>query len=176
MRVVEFARNVCGLAGAHSTEFDKETAHPVICLLDDQKTITEMGGTMRLGAQPTKLAPGSQAALSYADEKVSERHRHRYELNNIYRQQLIEKGLLISGTSPDDSLVEIVEIPTHPWFLAVQYHPEFHSKPTAAHPLFAGFVRSAVEHRQRRGDRPQPNPSDAATSGEETVPFLRKAR
>ena len=139
--VVEYARNVCDLENAHSTEFDKESHHPVICLLDDQKTKTDMGGTMRLGAQPAKLEPGSRAAECYGTEEISERHRHRYEVNNVYRQQFAANGLLISGTSPDGSLVEIVEIPEHRWFVAVQYHPEFKSKPTSAHPLFAGFYR-----------------------------------
>ncbi len=175
--VVEFARNVCGLEGAHSTEFNKETRHPVIGLLDDQRAITDMGGTMRLGAQPTKLSAGSHAAKSYAAEQVSERHRHRYEVNNEYRQQLIDEGLSIAGTSPDGSLVEIIELPAHPWFVAVQYHPEFQSKPTAAHPLFAGFVRAAVEHRQARGDRAtESSPENPSSGEEETVPFLRKAR
>ena len=175
--VVEIARDVCGLEGAHSTEFDKETRHPVICLLDAQKTITDMGGTMRLGAQPTKLAAGSHAAASYAAEEISERHRHRYEVNNDYRQQLVDQGLLIAGTSPDGSLVEIIEFPSHPWFVAVQYHPEFQSKPTAAHPLFAGFVRAAVEHHQSRGDRPrESSPTNPSSDEEETVPFLRKVR
>ncbi len=144
--VVEFARNVCDLENAHSTEFDKESNHPVICLLDDQKTKTDMGGTMRLGRQPAKLTPGSRAAECYGAEEISERHRHRYEVNNVYRQQFIANGLLISGTSPDGSLVEIVELPEHRWFVAVQYHPEFKSKPTSAHPLFAGFVGAAVDY------------------------------
>jgi len=144
--VIEFARNVCGLEGAHSTEFDKETRHGVICLLDDQKTVTDKGGTMRLGAYPAKLDPESHAAKAYGAEVVSERHRHRYELNNVYRQQFIANGLMIAGTSPDGSLAEIVELPGHRWFVAVQYHPEFKSKPTKAHPLFAGFIGAAIEH------------------------------
>ncbi len=175
--VVEFARNVCGMTGAHSTEFDKETRYPVICLLNDQKTITDKGGTMRLGAQPTNLAAESHAAESYGKQLVSERHRHRYEVNNEYRQQLIDQGLAITGTSPDGSLVEIVELPSHPWFLAVQYHPEFQSKPTAAHPLFAGFVKAAVAHRQTRKERSSETSSETSPTGEEeTVPFVRKAR
>ena len=151
--VVEFARNVCQLQGAHSTEFDKETRHPVICLLDDQKSITDKGGTMRLGAQPAELADGSAAAAAYKTNSISERHRHRYEFNNQYRQQFTAHGLAIAGTSPDQSLVEIVELPGHPWFVAVQYHPEFKSKPTAAHPLFAGFIGAAIDHRTLRRDR-----------------------
>ena len=151
--VVEFARNVCGLDKAHSTEFDKETNHPVICLLDDQKTKVDKGGTMRLGAQPAKLTSGSRANECYDAEEISERHRHRYEVNNVYRQQFAAHGLLISGTSPDGSLVEIVELPEHRWFVAVQYHPEFKSKPTMAHPLFTGFVGAAVDHHSAKADR-----------------------
>jgi CTP synthase len=143
---IEFARNVCHLPGAHSTEFDKETRHPVICLLDEQRSITDKGGTMRLGAQTAKLDPDSKSAKAYGSEQISERHRHRYEFNNIYRQQFAANGLKVAGTSPDGSLVEIVELPDHRWFVAVQYHPEFKSKPTAAHPLFAGFIAAAVEH------------------------------
>jgi CTP synthase len=144
--VIEFARNVCGLEGAHSTEFDKETRHGVICLLDDQKTVTDKGGTMRLGAYPAKLDPESHSAKAYGAEVVSERHRHRYELNNVYRQQFVANGMRIAGTSPDGSLAEIIELPGHRWFVAVQYHPEFKSKPTEAHPLFAGFIGAAIEH------------------------------
>ena len=144
--VVEYGRKILGLDGANSSEFDKDTPHPVICLLDEQKTITDKGGTMRLGAQPARLAPGSRVAGCYGSEEISERHRHRYEFNNDYRDRYIEAGLAISGTSPDGSLVEIVEIPAHPWFVAVQFHPEFKSQPTKAHPLFAGFVAAAVEH------------------------------
>lgn len=151
--VVEFARNVCGLTDAQSTEFEKETTHPVICLLDDQKTKTDMGGTMRLGAQPAKLLPGSKSAEAYGANEISERHRHRYEVNNVYRQQFTAHGLSIAGTSPDDSLVEIVEIPEHRWFVAVQYHPEFKSKPTQAHPLFHGFIDAAVAHHDAKSDR-----------------------
>lgn len=158
--VVEFGRNVCGLEGAHSTEFDKDTPHPVICLLDEQRTITDMGGTMRLGAQPTKLEPGSIAAGCYEAEQVSERHRHRYEFNNgQYRSQFEANGMHFSGTSPDGKLVEVIELPDHPWFLAVQYHPEFKSKPTSAQPLFAGFVEAATKHRSRKADNSKSSPS-----------------
>jgi CTP synthase len=175
--VVEFARNVCGMEGAHSTEFDKETRYPVICLLNDQKTITDKGGTMRLGAQPTALVAGSHAATDYDRLQISERHRHRYEVNNEYRQQLIDQGLAVTGTSPDGTLVEIIELPNHPWFLAVQYHPEFKSKPTSAHPLFAGFIKAAVEHREGRKERSNDSQSTQSVgSDEETVPFVRKAR
>ncbi len=144
--VVEYARNVVGLEGANSTEFDKDTPHPVICLLDEQKNITDKGGTMRLGAQPAELVPESRAAECYKTEKISERHRHRYEFNNDYRRQFADCEMQITGTSPDGKLVEIVEVPDHPWFLAVQFHPEFKSQPIAPQPLFAGFIGAAVEY------------------------------
>ncbi|MHB1036151.1 MAG: CTP synthase [Pirellulales bacterium] len=149
--VIEFARHAAGLEGAHSTEFDKDNPHPVICLLDEQKSITDKGGTMRLGAQEARLAPESKSAACYNSQGISERHRHRYEFNNVYREQLTARGLRIAATSPDGSLVEIVELADHPWFVAVQFHPEFKSKPTASHPLFAGFVGAAVERRANRG-------------------------
>jgi CTP synthase len=151
--VIEFGRNVCGLAGAHSTEFDKNTAHPVICLLDEQKEITQKGGTMRLGAQPTRLEADSVAASCYGKTEISERHRHRYEFNNVYRQQFTAHGMRFSGMSPDGALVEVIELPEHPWFVAVQYHPEFKSKPTSPQPLFAGFVGAAVQRNRTRGER-----------------------
>jgi CTP synthase len=152
---IEFARNVVGLTGAHSTEFDKNTPHPVICLLDEQKAITDKGGTMRLGAQPAHLAAGSKAAAAYGRQVVSERHRHRYELNNLYRQQFSANGLQSTGTNPDGSLVEIIELDNHPWFVAVQFHPEFKSKPTGAHPLFSGFIGAALEKHLSRGTATQ---------------------
>jgi CTP synthase len=151
--VVEFARNVVGLQRAHSTEFDKDTPHPVICLLDEQKNVVEMGGTMRLGAQPCALRRGSKAYACYGRERISERHRHRYEFNNVYRQQFAAHAMRIAGTSPDGSLVEIIELENHPWFVVVQFHPEFKSKPTAAHPLFAGLVGAAVERHAQRSER-----------------------
>jgi CTP synthase len=162
--VIEFARDVCSLAGAHSTEFDKDATDPVICLLDEQKSITDKGGTMRLGAQPTRLEPGTIAAQCYGTTEVSERHRHRYEFNNRYRQQFAAHGMKFSGTSPDGSLVEVVEVPEHPWFLAVQYHPEFKSKPTAAQPLFAGFVGAAVDHSHGKSGRDAGNAAPAANN------------
>jgi CTP synthase len=152
---IEFARNVVGLAGAHSTEFNKDTPHPVICLLDEQQAVTDKGGTMRLGAQPAHLAIGSKAAACYGRGIISERHRHRYEFNNLYRQQFAANGLVVAGHSPDGELVEIIELAEHPWFVAVQFHPEFKSKPTAAHPLFAGFIGAAVERRLSRGSTAQ---------------------
>jgi len=160
--VVEFARNVCGLEGAQSTEFDKETPHPVIGLLDDQQAITKKGGTMRLGAQPAKLDPASLSAQCYAATEISERHRHRYELNNKYRSQFVANGLCIAGTSPDDALVEIIELPEHSWFVAVQFHPEFQSKPTASHPLFTGFVAAAIEYHAARLERPTESAKEEA--------------
>ncbi|WP_436716795.1 CTP synthase [Roseiconus lacunae] len=154
--VIEFARHVCGLEKAHSSEFDKDTPDPVICLLDEQQNVTQLGGTMRLGSQPTVLSPGSKAHQCYDADNVDERHRHRYEFNNAYRQVFQDAGLVISGTSPDGSLVEIVEQPDHPWFVAVQYHPEFKSKPLKAHPLFAGFVEAAINRASERRSSDQP--------------------
>jgi len=151
--VIEFGRHVIGLSGAHSTEFDKDSAHPVICLLDEQRQITQKGGTMRLGAHPARLAAGSRAAQAYDADKIEERHRHRYEFNNVYRQQYSAHGMEAVGTSPEGSLVEIVELNDHPWFVAVQFHPEFKSKPTKSHPLFAAFVSAAIERHALRGER-----------------------
>ncbi|MBI2825373.1 MAG: CTP synthase [Planctomycetia bacterium] len=150
---IEFARNVVGLAGAHSTEFNKDTPHPVICLLDEQKSITDKGGTMRLGAQAARLDPDSAAAAAYGKTTIWERHRHRYEFNNIYRQQFEAHGMSFAGTSPDGSLVELIELPSHPWFVAVQFHPEFKSKPTAPQPLFAAFIGAALARHAQRGER-----------------------
>lgn len=143
--VVEFARNVCGLEGANSSEIHPTTPHPVIDLLPEQKDIEDLGGTMRLGLYPCKLAEDSLALACYDDELVYERHRHRYEFNNAYRAMLEAKGLRISGTSPDGRLVEIVEIPDHPWFLAVQFHPEFTSRPNRSQRLFRSFVQAAMQ-------------------------------
>ncbi len=164
--VVEYARNLVGLEGANSSEFDKDNPHPVICLLDEQKTITDKGGTMRLGAQPAKLSPDSKAAQCYGREEISERHRHRYEFNNAYRQQFAAHGMQVTGTSPDGLLVEIVEIPDHPWFVAVQFHPEFKSQPVAPHPLFSGFIAAAVQHNTARTKRPQTARSETDRSQE----------
>jgi CTP synthase len=150
---IEFGRNVVGLEGAHSTEFNKDTRHPVICLLNEQKEITTMGGTMRLGAQKARLAMETRARECYGEEIICERHRHRYEFNNVYRQQFAAHGMIIAGTNLEGTLVEILEIPEHPWFVAAQFHPEFLSKPTKAHPLFSGFVAAAVERQSHRGER-----------------------
>ena len=145
MAVVEFARHVCGLAGAHSSEFDPRSPYPVIGLMSDQVGVTAKGGTMRLGSYPCRLLEGSRAAGIYGAEEISERHRHRYEFNNAYREQLSDAGLVFSGLSPDGELVELIELPDHPWFVAGQFHPELKSRPNKAHPLFRDFVRAAKE-------------------------------
>jgi CTP synthase len=153
--VIEYARNVCGLVGANSSEFDSHSPHPVIDLMDDQRGITDKGGTMRLGAYPAHLRAGTLTRAAYGEEWITERHRHRYELNNAYRRRLEEAGLVISGTSPDDRLVEFVELPAevHPWFVATQAHPEFKSRPDRPHPLFRDFVGAAVVRREGRRPR-----------------------
>ncbi|HAV34399.1 MAG TPA: CTP synthetase [Planctomycetaceae bacterium] len=148
--VIEFARNVLDLKDANSTEFAADTPHPVICLLEGQKTINRKGGTMRLGAQPCVLVPDTRAARAYASAEISERHRHRYEFNPEYRKEFVQSGMRIAGTSPDGTLVEIVELATHPWFVAVQYHPEFKSKPNIPHPLFRDFVQACLQRRLGR--------------------------
>ena len=142
--VIDFARNQLGLTDANSTEFNPNTPHPVIDIMGEQKEIKDKGATMRLGAWPCVLEKGSLAYNAYEKESISERHRHRYEFNNQYREQLEEAGLIISGTNPDRGLVEIIEVKNHPWFVAVQFHPEFQSKPNQAHPLFASFVEAAL--------------------------------
>jgi CTP synthase len=144
MAVVEYARNVCGLAAANSSEFDEGTPGPVIDLLPEQKRITEKGASMRLGAYPCVLEKGSFACEAYGEKEISERHRHRYEFNNEFKDALVEKGLRITGVSPDGRLAEIVEIGDHPWFLGCQFHPEFKSRPTKPHPLFRRFIRAAL--------------------------------
>ncbi len=146
--VIEFARNVCGLKGANSTEFDQKSPHPVICLLEEQKGIEAKGGTMRLGAQPCKLVPGTKTRELYGADEISERHRHRYEFNNAYRDQLMKAGLTVAGRFTKYDLVEIIELRDHPWFIACQFHPEFLSKPNKAHPLFRGFIEAALKHQQ----------------------------
>jgi CTP synthase len=143
---IEYARNVAGLAGANSTEFDQQTPHRVIYKLRELLGVDEMGGTMRLGAWPCRIEPGSFAHRAYGALEISERHRHRYEFNRDYEQKLVAAGLRISGRTPDGSYVEIVEVPNHPWFLGCQFHPEFKSKPLQPHPLFAAFVGAASRH------------------------------
>ncbi|MBM4075980.1 MAG: CTP synthetase, partial [Planctomycetes bacterium] len=138
------------LATANSTEFDAQTDHPVICLLEDQHAVTEKGATMRLGAQPCVLGDNTAIAKCYGTKQVSERHRHRYEFNPDYRGRFREAGLGLCGVSPDGKLVEAIEISSHRWFVAVQFHPEFKSKPSKAHPLFHGFIAAALARRQKR--------------------------
>ena len=145
---VEFARSVLKLDDANSTEFDPATQNPVISLMEEQLRVRERGGTMRLGAWPCRLDPSSRAFAAYGKEEISERHRHRYEFNNAYRKAIEDNGFAVTGTSPDGDLVEIIELPDHPWFLAVQFHPEFKSKPTKAHPLFRDFIGAALLRRE----------------------------
>jgi len=156
MAVIEFARHVCGLKGANSVEVDPDTKHPLIALMTGQAGLTHKGGTMRLGAYPCMIAEGSLARRMYKRAKVSERHRHRYEFNNAYRAQLEGAGMVFSGLSPDGSLVEMVELPQHPFFVASQFHPEFRSRPTDCHPLFRGFVKAASEARKNAPAEQQP--------------------
>jgi CTP synthase len=142
---VEFARNVVGLTEANSTEFDRETPHPVITLLAEQLDVVDRGGTMRLGGYPCSITPDSLAEGIYEAGEVRERHRHRFEFNNRYREPFGEKGMRFSGIYQEKDLVEIIELPGHPWFVGVQFHPEFQSKPVAVHPLFREFVRASLE-------------------------------
>ncbi|MDQ3696641.1 MAG: CTP synthase [Gemmatimonadota bacterium] len=148
--VIEFARNRIALDDSHSSEFAPECGHPVISLMESQQHVTDMGGTMRLGAYPCRLRPGSLAAEMYGVPEVSERHRHRYEFSNAYRDQFTAAGMRLSGLSPDGSLVEIIELPDHPWYVGCQFHPELKSRPTRPHPLFAGFIAAAVKARRAR--------------------------
>jgi len=153
--VIEFARNVCGMKTANSSEFAPDTEFPVVDLLLDQRRIEDKGGTQRLGLYPCKLTPGSTAAAIYGDQPVIyERHRHRYEVNNRFRDQLAAKGLVFSGVSPDEKLVEMIEVPDHPYFLASQFHPEFRSRPDRAHPMFSGLVKAAIALRDGASTRP----------------------
>ncbi|MGH8454492.1 MAG: CTP synthase [Nevskiales bacterium] len=157
---IEYARNVGGLEGAHSTEFQKDSPHPVIALVTEwhagdgrvekRSEQSDLGGSMRLGAQPASLLPGSLVSKIYGGTRIAERHRHRYEFNNGYRDRLAKKGLRFSGEAAKDQLVEIIEIPDHPWFIGVQYHPEFNSTPRDGHPLFSGFIQAAREYSERR--------------------------
>jgi CTP synthase len=153
--VIEYARSVCGLTGANSSEFDPHSPHPVIDLMDEQRDVVDMGGTMRLGAYPARLVPGTIVQQLYGEEVIYERHRHRYEVNNRYRRQLAEAGLVWSGTSPDDRLVEFVELPpsVHPFYVGTQAHPEFKSRPDRPHPLFAAFARAAKDRAEGRAPR-----------------------
>jgi CTP synthase len=150
MAVCEFARHVAGVPGAHSTEFDPSLEGGVIALMAEQEGVADKGGTMRLGAYDCDLAPGSLVARIYGSNRISERHRHRYEFNNRYREQLEAAGLLLSGRSPDGKLIEMIELPQdrHPFFVGCQFHPEFKSRPTAPHPLFAAYIAASLQHQR----------------------------
>jgi CTP synthase len=166
LAVLEFARHVTNLKGANSTEFEKDPPHPVIDLMPDQRGVKDKGGTMRLGAYPCTLLAGSRAAEIYKATEISERHRHRFEFNNDYREPLTRAGLSLSGTSPDNRLVEIVELPDHPYFVACQFHPEFKSRPMTAHPLFSSFVEAACRRRVQltAGARGEQREAEATTT------------
>lgn len=150
MAAIEFARNVCGLKKANSTEFKNDCKEPVIHLMEEQKTVNKKGGTMRLGACPCTVTKGTKAFDAYNEADISERHRHRYEFNNTYREMMTSKGLVLSGINQQKDLVEIIELPDHPWFLACQFHPEFKSKPLVPHPLFRAFIGASLVHRNKR--------------------------
>jgi CTP synthase len=150
LTIVEFARNVVGLEDAHSNEFSSKTTNPVIHIMPDKEGIVNLGGTLRLGAYPCILADNSKALQLYGSKTIEERHRHRYEVNNKYREVLQEYGMLLSGFSPDGRIVEMIEIPEHPWFIGTQAHPEFKSRPNKPHPLFKGFLAAALEYQNRK--------------------------
>ncbi|MCH7494639.1 MAG: gamma-glutamyl-gamma-aminobutyrate hydrolase family protein, partial [Candidatus Marinimicrobia bacterium] len=150
--VIEFSRNVCGLEKANSSEFDSETPYPIIDIMEDQKNISDKGGTMRLGAYPCTLTPGYKAAEAYGEKQISERHRHRYEFNNEFKDQLQSAGMILSGINERDNLTEIIEIKDHPWFVGTQFHPELKSRVFNTHPLFRNFVEAAVEYNKSNGE------------------------
>ncbi len=156
--IIEFARNVCHLEDSHSSEFAPECDNAVISLMESQQHVTDMGGTMRLGAYPCRLARGSRAAEVYGVPEVSERHRHRYEVSNRYRELFVQNGMRLSGLSPDGQLVEIIELQNHPWFIGCQFHPELQSRPTRPHPLFAGFIAAAAKSGRRREGQAKERP------------------
>ena len=144
--VIEFARNVCGWTDANSAEFSTTTEHPVLALLPGQDESADKGATQRLGAYPMRIMPGTKARKIYGAARANERHRHRYEVNNQFRNEIEDRGLVTSGVSPDGKLVELVELPDHPFFLATQFHPEFKSRPNRAHPLFRDFINASLKH------------------------------
>jgi CTP synthase len=165
--VIEYARNICGLTRSHSVEFLTEASDPVICLMDSQRQVTDMGGTMRLGAYPCRILEGTRAAAIYETLEISERHRHRYEVNNNYRDILADNGMVFSGLSPDGNLVEILELPDHPWFIGCQFHPELRSRPMRPHPLFQSFIAAARRRRdgamaEDAGPQPESEPDTAS--------------
>jgi CTP synthase len=169
--VSEFARSVVGMDGANSTEFDPETPYPVIDLLPEQKEVRDLGGTMRLGADPVKLHEGTRAREIYDEPVIYERHRHRYEVNNHLRKRLEHAGLVCSGTSPDDRLVEIIELPDHPFYVASQFHPEFKSRPLRPQPLFREFVKAALDRARETGEPPE---AESLAEGDETAVATRR--
>jgi CTP synthase len=148
--IIEYSRDVLGFRDANSTEFSLKTPHPVIDLMDEQRKIDTKGGTMRLGRYECRLLPGTLARAAYGEEAVFERHRHRFEVNNLFRKDLIDGGMAVSGINDDLDLVEIMELPAHPWFLGVQFHPEFKSRPNRPHPLFRDFIKAALEHKGKQ--------------------------
>ena len=154
MAVIEFARNACGLEGANTAEADPDTPHPVIDLMLEQRGLSDKGGTMRLGSYPCSIKERTLAQRLYGKRRIDERHRHRYEFNTQYRAQIEAAGMVLSGISPDGQLVEMVEIPSHRWFLACQFHPEFKSKPLACHPIFKGFIKAALAYHNERSETP----------------------
>ena len=166
--VVDFARHVCGMEGANSAEFDPETPYPVVDLLPEQKEVSDLGGTMRLGADPVKLQEGTRAREIFGEPVIYKRHRHRYEVNNQLRRRLEDEGLVAGGTSPDERLVEIIELPDHPFFVASQFHPEFNSRPTRPEPLFRDFVGAAAERAAARPAEERPEPAEAAEGAKTT--------
>jgi CTP synthase len=169
LAVVEYARSVCKLARANSREFDKDGDTCVIDLMPDQHGVVDKGGTMRLGAYACEIGEGTIARSVYGSDRVSERHRHRFEVSNEYRDQLVEAGLVLSGLSPDKRLVEMIELPEHPYFVGCQFHPEFKSRPVKAHPLFARFVKAAIERRELRTKEESQTPSEPVTEAASAV-------
>lgn len=149
--VIEYARNVLNLTDAHSSEINPETSYPVIDLMPDQKDIDKKGGTMRLGIYPCKLEKNTKSYEAYGSEVIYERHRHRYEFNNKYREKFVESGLVLAGTSPDGRLVEVIELKDHPWFVGVQFHPELKSRPNRPHPLFREFIKASLNNKNNKG-------------------------
>lgn len=164
MAVVEYARNICGLENANSSEFDSQTPYPVIDLLPEQRNVKDKGASMRLGAWPCVVEPDSFAFTAYGQKKISERHRHRYEFNNDYKKTLTDKGLRITGMSPDGRLAEIVEIKDHPWFLGCQFHPEFKSRPIKPHPLFSRFIEAALKNAQKKEQKTKQKKKNSKTN------------
>ena len=150
LTIVEFARNVLGYNDAHSSEFNPDSFHQVIHIMPDQHAVTDLGGTLRLGSYPCKLDPESKSYKLYGKELIHERHRHRYEVNNDYRSALTSNGMKLAGLSPDGHIVEMIEIPDHPWFIGTQAHPEFKSRPNKPHPLFRGFISASLKHAEER--------------------------